>query len=196
MASTGAAASHGHHGDAERRQLTILFADLVGSTELSSQLDPEDFRDVLSAYRDACARVVARHEGYIGKFLGDGLLIYFGYPAAHEDDSRRAVRAALEIVAEVGRLGDHLRAEKGLAVTLQARVGVHTGLVIAGDLGSGDTREADSALGEPVNVASRIVDVAEPDSVVVSAAMKRLIEGYVVCPRARASRAEGRSGAG
>ena len=130
--------------DAERRQLTVLFCDLVGSTALSAQLDPEDLREVVRAYQDTCAKVIARFEGHIAQYLGDGLLVYFGYPLAHEDDAQRAVRAGLGIVEAVGQLNTRLGQERG--VSLAVRLGVHTGLVVVGDVGGG-TRQEQLALG-------------------------------------------------
>ena len=127
--------------DAERRQLTVLFCDLIDSTALSSQLDPEDLREVIRAYQDTCAKVIARFEGHIAQYLGDGLLVYFGYPLAHEDDAQRAVRAGLGIVEALGQLNTHL-GQEGLrpaptqsrqrGVHLAARLGIHTGLVVVG----------------------------------------------------------------
>src|SRR5215471_414848 len=111
--------------EAERRQLTVLFCDLVGSTALSAQLDPEDLRTVVQTYQDTCAKVIARFEGHIAQYLGDGLLVYFGYPLAHEDDAQRAVRAGLGIVEAIGQLNTRLKQERG--VQLAVRLGVHTG---------------------------------------------------------------------
>jgi class 3 adenylate cyclase len=119
--------------EAERRQLTVLFCDLVGSTALSAQLDPEELREVMRAYQDTCAKVIARFEGHIAQYLGDGLLVYFGYPLAHEDDAQRAVRASLGIVEAMGQLHTHLTQERG--VQLAVRLGIHTGLVVMGEVG-------------------------------------------------------------
>src|SRR5262249_2767334 len=116
--------------EAERRQLTVLFCDLVDSTVLASQLDPEDLREVVRAYQDTCGKVIARFEGHIAQYLGDGLLVYFGYPLAHEDDAQRAVRAGLGIVEALGQLNTHLTQARG--VQLAVRLGVHTGLVVVG----------------------------------------------------------------
>ena len=130
--------------EAERRQLTVLFCDLVDSTALASQLDPEDLREVVRAYQEACAKVVARFEGHIAQYLGDGLLVYFGYPLAHEDDAQRAVRAGLGIVEALGQLNTRLAQERG--VHLAVRLGIHTGLVVVGEVGGG-TRQEQLALG-------------------------------------------------
>src|SRR5439155_1196751 len=131
--------------DAERRQLTVLFCDLVDSTRLASQLDPEELREVVQAYQETCAKVIARFEGHIAQYLGDGLLVYFGYPLAHEDDAQRAVRAGLGIVEALGQLNTRLAQERG--VHLAVRLGVHTGLVVVGEVGGG-TRQEQLALGE------------------------------------------------
>ena len=123
----------------------MLFCDLVDSTVLASQLDPEELRDVVRAYQDACAKVIARYEGHIAQYLGDGLLVYFGYPLAHEDDAQRAVRAGLGIVEALGQLNTRLTQERG--VHLAVRLGCHTGLVVVGEVGGG-TRQEQLALGE------------------------------------------------
>src|SRR5438552_318185 len=139
--------------DAERRQLTVLFCDLVDSTALSGQLDPEDLREVVRAYQDTCAKVIARFDGHIAQYLGDGLLVYFGYPLAHEDDAQRAVRAGLGMIEAVGQLTTRLERERG--VRLAVRMGIHTGLVVVGEMGDG-TRQEQLALGETPNRASRL----------------------------------------
>lgn len=163
--------------DGERRQLTVLFCDLVGSTALSSQLDPEDLREVVRTYQEAAAAAIARHEGHIAQYLGDGLLVYFGFPGPHEDDPARAVRAGLEII----------RAVRDLAVpavrlpeSLQVRVGIHTGLVVVGEVGGGDRHEQ-LALGETPNIAARLQSAAEPNAVLISDATRRLVEGLFDC---------------
>ena len=153
--------------DAERRQLTVLFCDLVDSTTLSSQLDPEDLREVVRAYQEACAKVIARFEGHIAQYLGDGLLVYFGYPLAHEDDAQRAVRAGLGIVEALGQLNIRLAQERG--VHLAVRLGIHTGLVVVGEVGGG-TRQEQLALGETPNLAARLQGLAASNTVVISAA--------------------------
>src|SRR5215207_5385703 len=119
--------------EAERRHLTVMFCDLVGSTALSAQLDPEDLRQLVRQYQQTCAQVIQRHEGHIAQYLGDGLLVYFGYPTAHEDDARRAVSTGLEII----------EALKGQArpQPLQVRIGMHTGLAVIGDIGAGSRTE-------------------------------------------------------
>ena len=142
---------------AERRQVTVVFADLVGSTALSARMDPEDLREVISAYQKCVAETVGRFGGFVAKYMGDGVLIYFGYPQAHEDDAERAVRAGLELVAAVIGLKTH--------AALQTRVGIATGLVVVGDLiGSGASQEQ-AIVGETPNLAARLQGVAEPNSV-------------------------------
>jgi class 3 adenylate cyclase/predicted ATPase len=163
---------------AERRQLTVLFCDLVDSTPLATHLDPEELREVVQAYQRVCAEVIQRFEGYIAQYLGDGLLVYFGYPQAHEDDGHRAARAALGMIEAMGRLNQHLEQERG--VRLAVRVGIHTGLVVVGEMGGGG-RQEQLALGETPNVAARLQGLAAPDTVVISAATQRLIQGLFTC---------------
>jgi class 3 adenylate cyclase/predicted ATPase len=157
--------------EAERRQLTVLFCDLVDSTELASRLDPEDLRDVMRAYQAACANVVSRFEGHVARFLGDGVLAYFGWPRAHEDDAERAVRAGLQLVQDIARL------EPRAEVRLQARVGVATGHVVVGDLISGGSSDKDAVSGDTPNLAARLQALAAPASVVISQATRRLLGG-------------------
>jgi class 3 adenylate cyclase len=148
------APSEPRNPEAERRQLTVLFCDLVDSTVLASQLDPEDWRAVVRAYQDTCAKVIARFEGHIAQYLGDGLLVYFGYPRAHEDDAQRAVRAGLGMVEAMAQLNTRLGQERG--VQLAVRLGIHTGQVVVGEIGGGEKHE-ELALGETPNVAARAV---------------------------------------
>lgn len=162
-----------HAPEAERRQLTVMFCDLVGSTALSAQLDPEDLREVLQAYQETAAEVINRFEGYIAQYLGDGLLIYFGYPRAHEGEAQNAVRAGLEILDAIQTLNVRLEPDKG--VRLAVRIGIHTGLVVVGEMGGGSRREQ-LALGEAPNVAARLEGVAEPGTAVISAATARLVQ--------------------
>ena len=164
--------------DAERRQLTVLFCDLVDSTPLARQLDPEDLREVVRAYQDTCAKVIARFEGHIAQYLGDGLLVYFGYPLAHEDDAQRAVRAGLGMIDAVGQLNMHL--EQEWEVRLTVRLGIHTGLVVVGEVGGG-TRQEQLALGETPNLAARLQGIAAPDTLVISAATFHLLGGFFAC---------------
>jgi TOMM system kinase/cyclase fusion protein len=164
--------------EAERRQLTVLFCDLVDSTVLAGQLDPEDLRAVVRAYQETCAKVIARFEGHIAQYLGDGLLVYFGYPLAHEDDAQRAVRAGLGIVDALGQLNTRLGQERG--VQLAVRLGIHTGLVVVGEVG-GSTRQEQLALGETPNLAARLQGLAVPNTLVISAATFQLLGGFFAC---------------
>jgi class 3 adenylate cyclase/predicted ATPase len=161
--------------DAERRQLTVLFCDLVDSTALASQLDPEEWRDVVRAYQATCAKVIQRFEGHIAQYLGDGLLVYFGYPQAHEDDAQRAIRTGLGIIEAMGEL--NARLDQDTLLRLAVRIGIHTGLVVVGEVGGGP-RQEQLALGETPNVAARLQGIAAPDTVVVSAATLRLVQGF------------------
>jgi class 3 adenylate cyclase len=164
--------------EAERRQLTVLFCDLVDSTALSAQLDPEDLRAVVRAYQDTCAKVIARFDGHIAQYLGDGLLVYFGYPLAHEDDAQRAVRAGLGIVEALDQLNTPLTQERG--VHLAVRLGIHTGLVVVGEVGGG-TRQEQLALGETPNLAARLQGIAAPNTLVISATTFQLLGGFFAC---------------
>jgi TOMM system kinase/cyclase fusion protein len=161
--------------EAERRQLTVLFCDLVDSTVLASQLDPEELREVVRAYQETCARVVARFEGHIAQYLGDGLLVYFGYPLAHEDDAQRAVRTGLGMIEALGQLNTRLTQERG--VHLAVRLGIHTGLVVVGEVGGG-SRQEQLALGETPNLAARLQGMAAPNTLVISAATLQLLGGF------------------
>jgi class 3 adenylate cyclase/tetratricopeptide (TPR) repeat protein len=160
--------------EGERRQLTVMFCDLVGSTPLSQQLDAEDFRTVVRAYQESASQAVSRHEGHVAQYLGDGLVVYFGYPRAREDDAERAVHAGLEVLAALGRLNGTLEPEHG--VHLAARVGIHTGLVVVGEMGAGAKSEM-LALGDTTNIAARLQTIAAPDSLVISADTLRLVQG-------------------
>jgi predicted ATPase/class 3 adenylate cyclase len=161
--------------EAERRQLTVMFCDLVGSTALSERLDPEDLREVIHTYQECCAGVIGRFEGYIARYMGDGLLVYFGYPQAHEDDAERAIRAGLGIVEAVGEL----RPREDLK--LEVRVGIATGLVVAGDhIGAGASEEK-AVVGETPNLAARLQGLAEPDTVVIAPSTYRLAGELFVC---------------
>jgi class 3 adenylate cyclase/predicted ATPase len=152
---------------AERRQVTVMFSDLVGSTALSARMDPEDLREIISAYQKCVAETVGRFGGFVAKFMGDGVLVYFGYPQAHEDDAERAVRAGLELVAAVSSLKTH--------ASLRTRIGIATGLVVVGDLiGSGASQEQ-AIVGETPNLAARLQGVAEPNSVVIAESTRSLV---------------------
>src|SRR5215470_15491635 len=164
--------------DAERRQLTVMFCDLVDSTKLSSQLDPEDYRDVVRAYHTACTEVIRRYDGHIAQLLGDGLLVYFGYPQAHEDDVQRAVRTGLGILAAMDDLPTRFPHAQG--ITLAVRLGIHAGLVVIGAMGE-QGRHEHLALGETPNIAARIQGLAQPNTVAISDATYRLVQGYFEC---------------
>ncbi len=156
------------HDVAERRQVTVMFSDLVGSTALSARIDPEDLREVISAYQKCVAETVRRFGGFVAKYMGDGVLVYFGYPQADEDDAERAVRAGLQLVATVGDL-------KTTRAPLQTRVGIATGLVVVGDLvGSGEAQER-GIVGETPNLAARVQGLAEPNSVVIAESTRKLL---------------------
>ena len=149
-----------------------MFCDLVGSTALSEQLDPEDLHAIVRTYRDVCRQVIERYEGHIAQYLGDGILGYFGYPAAHEDDAIRAVRAGLDILAASPTLE--------LVQPIQVRIGLHTGPVVIGAVGGREHTEQ-LALGETPNIAARVQGKADPNTVVISADTYRLVQGFFVC---------------
>jgi class 3 adenylate cyclase len=152
---------------AERRHITVLFSDLVGSTELSTRMDPEDLRNLISAYQKCVTEVVQRFGGFVAKYMGDGVLVYFGYPQAHEDDAEMAVRSGLELISEVTKLK--------AGMPLQTRVGIATGLVVVGDLvGTGQSRER-GIVGETPNLAARLQGLAEPDTLVIADATRQLL---------------------
>ena len=152
---------------AERRQVTVMFSDLVGSTALSARMDPEDLREVISGYQKCVAETVQRFEGFVAKYMGDGVLIYFGYPQAHEHDAERAVRAGLELVQAVTKLKSE--------ATLQTRVGIATGLVVVGDLIGKGSAEEQTIVGETPNLAARLQAIAEPNTVVIAESTRKLI---------------------
>jgi class 3 adenylate cyclase len=152
---------------AERRQVTVMFSDLVGSTALSTRMDPEDLREVISAYQRRVAQTVRHFGGFVARYMGDGVLIYFGYPAAHEDDADRAVRAGLALIDAVATLP--------APEPLQVRIGIATGVVVVGDLvGSGEAQEHD-IVGETPNLAARLQAIAEPNTVVIAEGTRRLL---------------------
>src|ERR1700730_358392 len=160
--------------DAERRQLTVMFCDLVGSTALSARLDPEDLREIIAAYHRVVGKIVPESDGFVSRYMGDGVLVYFGYPQAHEDDAERAVRAGLGAIDAVSRLD--VKSAK-----LQARVGIATGLVVVGDLiGEGSAQEQ-SVVGETPNLAARLQALAEPDAVVIATGTRRLVGDLFEC---------------
>ncbi len=167
----------------ERRQLTVMFCDLVNSTALSEQLDPEELREVIHTYQAASAEVIERLGGYIAQYVGDGLLIYFDYPFAHEDDPQRALQAALEITAVLPHLNARLRnrLEVMREHSLQVRIGIHTGLVVVGEMGAGAHLDPTAIVGETPNIAARLQALAPPDSAAISSTTHKLVHGLFVC---------------
>jgi class 3 adenylate cyclase/tetratricopeptide (TPR) repeat protein len=159
------------HDSAERRQLTVMFTDLVGSTALSTTLDPEDLQKIIGAYHRCCAKVITQSGGFVARYLGDGVLAYFGYPQAHEDDAEQAVRAGLALVEAVAKL------DAGQASSLHVRVGIATGLVVVGDLMGGDAAHENEVVGETPNLAARLQALAEPDAVDIESGTRRLLGG-------------------
>src|SRR5262249_5841511 len=150
-----------------RRHLTVMFCDLVGSTALSARMDPEDLRDLIGAYHKCVAEAVSRFGGFVAKYMGDGVLVYFGYPQAHEDDPERAVRAGCVLIDAVGQLRK--------IEPLQVRIGIGTGLVVVGDIvGSGDSQER-GVVGETPNLAARLQAVAAPNTVIIDPRTRRLL---------------------
>src|SRR5713226_9571758 len=167
----------------ERRQLTVMFCDLVGSTPLAEKLDPEDLREVILAYQQTCADQIQRFEGYLARYVGDGLLVYFSYPQAHEDDAQRAIRVGLGIVAALPAL--NTRVQQTVKVLrdfpLQVRIGIHTGLVVVSDMGGGGSRDPVAIVGETPNIAARVQGIGEPDTVGISGATYGLVQGLFEC---------------
>jgi predicted ATPase/class 3 adenylate cyclase len=164
--------------DAERRHLTVMFCDLEGSTSLSQRLDPEDLREVVRAYQQTCVEVVQHFSGHIAQLLGDALLVYFGWPLAHEDDAQRAVHTGLGMLRAMRSLNVRLQQTKGLRLAI--RLGIHTGLVVVGEMGSGPHREQ-LALGDTPNVASRLQSLAAPNTILIGESTYRLVQGYFTC---------------
>ncbi len=164
--------------EAERRQLTVMFCDLVGSTALAERLDPEELRELLAQYQDTCANVIRHYEGHIARYVGDGLLVYFGYPQAHEDDPQRAVHTGLGIVEAIKDLNPKFT---NPSVDLAVRIGITTGLVVAGDIGSGERVEEKAIVGETPNLAARLQGLAEPNAVVIGVNTQRLVAELFEC---------------
>ncbi|MGL5080171.1 MAG: AAA family ATPase [Microcoleaceae cyanobacterium] len=169
--------SRSHPRPAERRQLTVMFCDLVGSTTLSEQLDPEELRELIQTYQETCAEAVMKFGGYIAQYLGDGILIYFGYPIAHEDDAQRSVRAALGIIDSIRNLkfSCKLASVQSHTLDLSVRLGIHTGLVVVGEVGAGNKREQ-LAIGQTPNIAARLQGLAQPNTVVLSPTTHRMVQ--------------------
>jgi class 3 adenylate cyclase/tetratricopeptide (TPR) repeat protein len=171
-ATTSSAPSISFEDRAERRQVTVMFCDLVGSTALSVRMDPEDLREVISAYQNSVAETVGRFGGFVARYIGDGILAYFGYPHAHEHDAERAVRAGLELVEAAPKL------KTAAGVPMQVRVGIATGLVVVGDLIGGGSVQEHEVVGETPNLAARLQTLAEPGTVVISSSTRGLIGGF------------------
>jgi class 3 adenylate cyclase/tetratricopeptide (TPR) repeat protein len=165
VSTAGTEASSLQHPEAERRQITVLFSDLAGSTQLSERLDPEDFQVLIDAYREICIAAIRRYEGFLARYFGDGVMAYFGWPRAHEDDAVRAVHAALEIAAKVANTSG--------PVTMAVRLGISSGPVVVGER-AGPARSMD-AVGETPNIAARLQTLAEPNSILISESTKRLV---------------------
>jgi class 3 adenylate cyclase len=164
--------------EGERRQLTVMFCDLIASTELAGRIDAEELREVIRAYQTVVGEAVRGYDGTIAQYLGDGVLVYFGYPRAHEDDAERAVRAGLAILAGMEGLNERL--ERDLGVHLRLRIGIHTGQTVVAEIGDAGKRER-AAVGETPYLASHLSDLAPPDSVLVSSTTHRLVQGMFAC---------------
>ena len=178
------AAGRSPQDDIERRHLTVMFCDLVGSTALSTQLDPEDLRDIVGAYHRCCAEVIGKFGGFVAKYMGDGVLAYFGYPQAHEEDAERAVRAGLALIEAAAKL------DSGAVTVLRVRIGIATGLVVVGEhIGEGVTQEQ-AVVGETPNLAARLQSLAEPDTVIIDNNTHRLL-GELFEYRARSETLKG-----
>src|SRR5262245_14389586 len=176
-ASAALATALSPQSEAERRQLTVLFCDLVGSTALAAKLDPEDLRDVIRGFQGCCAAVITQMGGHVARFMGDGLLVYFGYPQAHEDDAERAVRVGLDLVAKVSQLLLPTREP------LQVRVGIATGVVVVGDTIGEESAQEQMVVGETPNLAARLQSVAAPNTTLIAASTLRLLGDVFVCER-------------
>lgn len=175
--------------ETERRQLTVMFCDLVESSPLAERLDPEDLRDVFLAYQELCAEAIANAEGYIARYLGDGVLIYFGYPRAHEDDARRAVSSGLRILESLQELNPKIMKKWG--ERLSVRIGIHTGLVVIGEMGVKDAPDPMAIVGATPNIAARLQSLAQPNTVVISAATQRLVQGFFECQKLEQQKLKG-----
>ncbi len=174
---------------AERRQLTVMFCDLVGSTALSTGMDPEDLRDVIASYQRRCSAASRRYEGFVAKYMGDGILVYFGYPRAHEDEAERSVRAALDIVDAMAEL--NAAVPRPLGVELAVRIGIATGPVIVGDqIGEGTAQET-AVVGETPNLAARLQALAQPNQIVVSSATRAMLGDHFALEDLGASELKG-----
>jgi class 3 adenylate cyclase len=178
--------------DRERRSLTVMFCDLVGSTRLAHRVDPEELHDIISRYQSHCVEAILRHQGHVAQFLGDGVLVYFGYPVAHEDAALRASRAGLEIIEGLEKLNRLILRHYDLRVAV--RIGIHRGLVVIGEIGAGNKREV-LAVGETTNIAAKLQSSAEPNTLVVSAEVQRLIRDEMLTEPCGSPSVEGTDGA-
>src|SRR5947209_5309514 len=163
---------------AHRRHMTVMFVDIVESTPLAETLDPEDFREILEGYQEVCARATGRYFGYIARYAGDGIVVYFGYPQAREDSAQCAVYSGLAVLEELEGLNVRLRERHG--ISLRVRIGIHTGLVVAGEMGVGETRERMAIVGETPHIAARLESIARPQTVLISDSTRDLVDGYFI----------------
>ncbi|MFL5859434.1 MAG: AAA family ATPase [Solirubrobacteraceae bacterium] len=163
---------------AHRRHMTVMFVDIVESTPLAETLDPEDFREILEGYQEVCARATGRYFGYIARYAGDGIVVYFGYPQAREDSAQCAAYAGLALLEELEGLNVRLRERHG--ISLRVRIGIHTGLVVAGEMGVGETRERMAIVGETPHIAARLESIARPQTVLISDSTRDLVDGYFI----------------
>ena len=176
----------------ERRQLTVMFCDLVDSTGLSQRIDPEDLSEIVHKYYEKCATIVRRHDGFLAQYLGDGVLVYFGYPLARENDAQRAIRAGLDMIQELRDIAIPARLPPG--TRLQSRIGIHSGFVVIGELEPAGQQRLRTITGETPNIAARLQQQAEPESVIISEATRRLVEGFFVLKDLGARELKGVSG--
>ena len=166
------------HEEAERRQITVMFCDLVGSTRLSQTLDPEELREIIQMYQTACTKIIHQFDGFVAQYLGDGLLAYFGYPQAHEDDAQRAIRSGLGILSGLNHLNERL--SQNNKEKLAVRIGIHTGLVVVGEMGAGAKKEK-LATGDTPNIAARLESQAESNTILISQETFKIVKGYFDC---------------
>src|SRR5262245_25013739 len=167
------ATSPSSHREAEHRHITVLFCDLVESTKLSEKLEPEDLQILITAYREACSQAIRRYGGWVARYMGDGVMAWFGWPYAHEDDPIRATHAALEAISAITSLPG--------PITRAARVGISSGPVVVGEIGNGGDTASVDAVGETPNIAARLQSLAEPNAILISETTHRLLAGAFDC---------------